>query len=298
MPLVTEGRRSERWVSVRPQIERFFESSPQRIYSRSALADLLNAHRERWRLPESVGLSELIDFLLEQSALKLVELSSKKYKGVVRYAWSEVRPYELGLSIRKGAYLSHGSAMFLHGLTDQLPKTIYVNQEQSPKPLPATSLSQEGIDRAFARPQRQSSFVLQWADWRYVLISGKFTDRLEVSTLRGPSGELLDTTKLERTLIDISVRPAYAGGVFQVMTAFREAQSRASAKVLVATLKKLEYVYPYHQAIGFYMTRAGYDRRALDLLRRLGLKFDFYLTHGLTQKEYDPEWRLYYPKGL
>ena len=53
-------------------------------------------------------------------------------------------------------------------------------------------------------------------------------------------------------------------------------------KTSLATLKRLDY-NPYHQAIGFYMERAGFDDSTCDKLRRLGLKFDFRaeIDHGL-----------------
>lgn len=111
-------------------------------------------------------------------------------------------------------------------------------------------------------------------------------------------GEPLDITKLERTLIDITVRPAYAGGVHSVLGVFKSAKNRTCISTLIATLKKLNHLYPYHQAIGFYMERAGYDRAGYKKLRSLGLKVDFYLAHDLGDAKYDSGWRLYYPKGL
>jgi len=66
----------------------------------------------------------------------------------------------------------------------------------------------------------------------------------------------------------------------------------------MATLKKLGHLYPYHQAIGFYLERAGFGSEALDLARRPGLVFDFYLTHGMDDTTYDKWWRLHYPTGL
>jgi predicted transcriptional regulator of viral defense system len=206
--------------------------------------------------------------------------------------------YELALSLRPGAYLSHASAVFLHGLSDQLPKTIYVNKEQSPKPHPSSELTQEGIDRAFRSTQRASRYVLTYEGYRFVLLSGKWTNRLEVSEIAGPQGERVAATKLERTLIDIAVRPAYAGGVFEVAKAYRAARERASVGTVIATLKSLDYVYPYHQAIGFYMERAGYEGAKLDRLRALGVNFDFYLGHRMGPTSFSREWRVHYPEGL
>ena len=39
----------------------------------------------------------------------------------------------MALSLRPRSYLSHASALVLQGLTEQIPGTIYVNQEQSAK---------------------------------------------------------------------------------------------------------------------------------------------------------------------
>ncbi len=172
-----------------------------------------------------------------------------------------------------------------------------MNQEQTPKPQPG-GLSQGTINRAFSAKQRTSKYIFKYQTWEIVLISGKQTNRLEVGKLRGQITEDLDVTNLERTLIDIVVRPAYAGGVYQVRDAFQAAKDRMSVNTLLATLKKLGYVYPYHQAIGFYMQRAGFEEARWMRLRKLGHHCDFYLAHDMRGKSYDQQWRLYFPKGF
>jgi predicted transcriptional regulator of viral defense system len=203
----------------------------------------------------------------------------------------------MGLSLRPRSYLSHGTAVFLHGLNDQIPKTIYVNQEQSKKS-GSGRLSQERLTLAFSRRQRTSKYVYGFDGYRAVLLSGKQTGALGVAKLGGPQRETLPVTGLARTLIDIAVRPAYAGGIVQVMEAYRGARGRVGGAEMVRMLRKLDYVYPYHQAIGFLMERAGYPEGEWEKLRRLGTRFDFYLLHGMRNAKRDEKWRLFFPEGL
>ncbi|RYZ40208.1 MAG: hypothetical protein EOO71_17050 [Myxococcaceae bacterium] len=261
---------------------------------------MLKRHREAWQLPVSVGLSGFIKFLTDSKQLSVVRLSSDTGEVVTRYVWERASPYAVALSLRPSAYLSHGTAAQLHGLTEQFSKVIYVNKEQSPKPAPKGGLTQEAIDRAFKGRQRASTYIFHFDIYRAVLLSGKSTGALGVEDIPTPEGEFLPATGLERTLIDLTVRPNYAGGVEEVLGCFRRAreQERVDVEVLLQTLAQLNYVYPYHQALGFYMERAGFGEEALEPLKALGLHHDFYLAYGLKGLVYAPSWRLHHPRGL
>lgn len=280
-------------------IAAFFNDSPKRVFSSVDLRAILERHRAAWRLPATVSPGRFIETLLGSEVLKTatVECLSHPKPSITRYLAPEASALQIATSLRPRAYLCHGSAVFVHALTDQLPRTIYVNVEQSPKPRRSTELTQAAIDRAFSAKQRESSLVYRFEDWRIVVISGKHTGRLEVGTVPFDTGTV-DVTKLERTIIDITVRPAYAGGVYQVLQAYRSAQPRLSIATLLAVLKKLDYLYPYHQAIGFYLQRAGYDPKQYARFKALGLSCDFYLAHDMRQREFSSEWRIFYPKGL
>jgi hypothetical protein len=275
----------------------FFESAEEHVYSRNDLAAILYAQRENWGLGVKITANEFTDFLLQNTKLTEPKFAHGNYAFPRRYTWGAASPYSLALSFKGAGYLSHVTAVFLHALTDQIPKTIYANFEQSPKPR-AGGLTQESIDRAFSNRQRQTNYIFRYEEFRIAILSGKQTGRLGVIGTHGPSGELLDVTNLERTLIDITVRPDYAGGVYEVLHAFRAARDNVSVNALLAILKGLDYIYPYHQAIGFYMQRAGYEESRWGRLQELPRKYDFYLAHDLRDKSYDPRWRLFYPKGF
>ncbi len=280
------------------EITAFFDKADKRIFSRKELSAILSHNRIDWRLARSTTSIEFIAFLLQKTKLKEAKLESKTYVLPTRYAWGDVSPYLLALSLRKAGYLSHATAIYLHSLTDQIPKTVYVNYEQSPKPRSGGTLSQESMARAFANQQRRTNYIFRYQDWQIAILSGKQTGRLGVVTTQTSQGENVDITNLERTLIDIAVRPDYAGGVYQVLQAFRSAKQQMSVNALLAILKGLDYIYPYHQAIGFYMQRAGYEESRWARLKHLDFKYDFYLAHDMRDKVYDTEWRLFYPKGF
>jgi hypothetical protein len=280
-------------------IVKAFEETGRRVFWPSDISQILEENRAFWRLAQNITTAKFLDFLLDKTNLHLEYLEPVNHPnvaGISRYVWKRASPYEVALSMKRDAYLSHATAIFLHGLTEQIPSRIYVNSEQSPKPS-SGHLTQEGINRAFSGKQRESQFVFKFGDSEALLLWGKNTGQLGVVDLEH-SGTSLRVTGIERTLIDIAVRPSYAGGVFQVLEAYRAAKDRVSVGTLIATLKKIDYVYPYHQAIGFYLQKAGYLKSQYSRLKNIGLKYDFYLAYGLKDKKFDPDWRLFFPKGL
>jgi hypothetical protein len=106
-------------------------------------------------------------------------------------------------------------------------------------------------------------------------------------------------TNIERTLIDIVVRPIYAGGVPAILDAYSRASGLLSLDRLVTTLDTLDYLYPYHQSIGFCLEHSGcYNAESLELFRSIPKMYDFYLDYQMENPGYSNEWRLYYPQNL
>ena len=290
--------RTGRLQIARSDILKSFETDPRRVFWADDIAGILEQNRAFWRLSSRTGLRQFIDFLVEKGDLRVKEIIPVNHDlpSIYRYIWKEASPFEIALSLKRGGYFCHGTAVAIHGLNDQIPQRLYLNKEQSPKSH-SSALTQIGIDRAFANKQRETRLIYRFDDTDVAIVWGKSTGNLEVIEM-DYGGANLRVTSIERTLIDIAVRPAYAGGPLQVLAAYRGAMDRVSVGVLVATLRKLEYIYPFHQAIGFYMERAGYPESKFKRLKELGLEFDFYLSYGVKDPEYMPNWRIYIPRGL
>jgi predicted transcriptional regulator of viral defense system len=279
-------------------ILKLFDGQQRTVLKKADIEASLDENREFWRLRRTMTAEDFLGFLLQETKLRKVEFDFPHRK-IVRYVWGRADMYELLMSIDERCYLSHYTAVQLHGLSDQVPKTIYVNKEQPAKRPPSGDLVQERIDAAFKRPTRVSRNFVNYKDRRIYLLSGKQTGNLGIIETEGPEDSVVRVTGIERTLIDITVRPEYAGGVFEVLKAYRLAQGSVSVNKLVATLRKLDYVYPYHQAIGFYLDRTGvYKESSITLLRRPEFKYDFYLMHQIRDRAYSKKWRLFFPKGL
>lgn len=283
----------------RKRIARTLDEDGRRVFRTQDLDQILEDNRENWSVLSGVTRSAFVRFLEDELPLRTVVLGGPSHQQrFLRYLWRNPSPLEVASSLRSTAYLSHSSAVFVHGLSDQLPTVLYANYEQSVKPRPQGALTQEGIDRAFRGKQRESTFVFEYESYRFALLSGKNTGRLEVQTVRLPEGGEVLVTSLERTLIDIAVRPIYAGGVYQVLEAYKGARESLSVPKLVATLKRLDYVYPYHQAIGFYLEKAGVPEKETEMLKKLGTNLRFYLAHGMTETAFDERWLLFHPKRM
>ena len=285
----------------KPKIETFFKNNNQNIYSPTALEGIFCSSNEEWRLSASTTAKQFIEFLLEKSILRRITLSFPT-KSVIRYVYGEETTkyiYQLALSLKPKSYISHYSAVFLNNLTEQIPKNIFVTFEQPRKPNQENSLTQEKIDEAFKKPIRKTVSVAQFGDFNITLLNGQFTNQAGVLKRKENDKEIVSITNIERTLIDAAVRPEYSGGVLEVLKAYKNASSLVQISKLKAYLKQIDFIYPYHQVIGFYLERAGIpDKRLTHIENNFEKKFDFYLAHNMQDMLYSQRWKIYYPSSL
>lgn len=293
-------------------IVRYFDELPQKLFKSTDLSSILSAQRDFWRLAQRTNTSEFVDFLIKHGRLTRLVFHFGATTPEFPYdastslcfIWGNIPLEEALLTLRPRSYFSHYTAMRFHGLTEQAPKTLYLTHEKLPYRDRARDVLKQGaIDEAFRKPARTTQEIAEYQQWRICLISGIGTGELgvidgETTSENTTTPAKIRVTNLERTLIDLTVRPVYSGGAAEVLKAFEAAKPKISVNRLRAMLQKLNYLYPFHQAVGFYLERAGYKAAAIDLFRQLPQQFDFYLTHAMEETDYVPQWRLSVPKGL
>ena len=283
-------------------IIKFFDDLGSPVLKLGQIRSILSQQRAFWRLAQSTSAADFIAFLRQHAKLRRIEFPFPQ-RAETLYVWGEVPLYAILMGLRKDAYFSHYTAMRLQGLTEQTPTTLYLTDERRlGSPRAPAQLTQLDIDQAFAQPPRESHNVVVHEERKVYLLNGAYTGHLGVVTERVNDDRGQDVevrvTNLERTLIDITVRPSYAGGVYEVAKAFELAKDMVSVNKLVTTLRKLEFAYPYHQAIGYYLERARYKPSLLELVRRLPREHDFYLAHDMGATRYVSDWRLFVPDGF
>ncbi len=113
----------------KPDIVRHFDRLPKKILKQSDLAAILSEQKESWRLAQRTNTQEFINYLVKNSKLKRLEFPFP-YRPELRHTWGDVPLLEILLTLKKDSYYTHYTAMRMHGLTEQVPKTIYLNHEQ------------------------------------------------------------------------------------------------------------------------------------------------------------------------
>lgn len=203
--------------------------------------------------------------------------------------------FDIASTRSRGAYFSYYSALYINGLTLQIPKQIYLTLERTFVPADNPSITQQAIDKAFAKKPRITTDKRSYRNYEINFINGQGQNNTGVTSFR----EIYKVSDTERSLIDASVRPFYCGGVTQVMEAFQNAKDTVDEKKLLDYYSQMHFIYPYSNIIGFYLENAGYRESAF--LPFLGIRdsaFKIYLTYNMRDPLFSEKWKIYYPKGL
>ena len=155
---------------------------------------------------------------------------------------ADAHEFEIAMALVDPAAISHWSAMNHHGLTDQLPRQVFVlttNRASIPR------------NRAERHPRTAGVYVANGTRYRFVQTTNErfFGVRdMWVGEAR------VSVTDMERTLLDGLSMPRHCGGFGEVMHAFGVALEkidvdrivRYALRLGIATVKRLGWVLEHH----------------------------------------------------
>lgn len=285
------------------------------ILNRTSIINILNILKNDHGVKKNIGIGTFKHYVVNILGLfKEVNILSNDMIKTTRYiaTYVQISPYEIALSLLSKSFLSHYSAMYIHDLTINNPKTIYINHEQTIKPKNNDNavLTQKKIDYAFSKEMRMANpkfgFVYQDTHYKVVVLNSKNTNNTGVVSIKPLEfSKKIRVTNIERTLIDATVRPKYCGGAEEVLEAYNLSNERVDIDKLITYLKKFDYVYPYEKSIGLYIRKSKYDSKIfkyfIDNFKVELEKYSdisFYVDYQIVGKVLNKELNIYYPKSL
>tara|TARA_R110000764_G_scaffold234856_1_gene328999 strand:+ start:2162 stop:3049 length:888 start_codon:yes stop_codon:yes gene_type:complete len=291
--------RKESFDRASSEITSFFKRSTSKAYTTNDIQEIFNTNRDIWRIAGYRNYKNFITYLSDNKIL-ILDVQNHEYRTSKKQILRKhnCTPFDVGLTVKKEGYLSNYSAMQIHQLTLQIPKTIYISEDKtsSNDHVGNVILEQSSVDKAFSKPQRiaTESYKSEYDGFKYVYLKRKhkFTN-IGVARINN-----LAVTDLERTLIDIAVRPAYSGGAFQILEAYKNSRGKVNPDKISTYLDELDYIYPYHQLVGFYLDLAGFDDKDLKQFSNKKSNINFYQTYNLSNKKLNTKWGIYYPSGI
>ncbi|WP_052266289.1 hypothetical protein [Pedobacter kyungheensis] len=278
------------------RLENYLKAYHLKSFSLSRFYEIFERERLEWGVRKKVTFLDFLEELLKSRVFYKEVFVDQAGAEKTLLTHGKQNQFTMLSPLAKNGYFAYRSAMELNRLCTGGSKISYLKTEH-PRDRgilkAGNELTQDAITAAFESLPRVNKNVLEWRKGEVMLANGKKTDRLGVLRVENEIDSYC-YTDLERTLIDIVVRPFYAGGTEQVLKAFKKAKQQLNIEKLNDYLQKLGFIYPYHQCVGYYLEKAGYAKKEYALFNKNKV-FDFYLTHAMEYPDYIEKWKLYVP---
>ncbi len=218
---------------------------------------------------------------------------------------TEINPHDVAFGLCPKGYFCNTTSVYFHGLTNQVPKSIYVAMESLGAQYEQArkgQLTNHDIFASFVKAHRHTKNACKFRD--HVIFVTERVNRGDPGVNRVatynricPKGSRV--TSLERALIDAVVHPHYNGGISSVVEFYRAGAKRMNPTKLLKVYKALNFKYPYWQAIGFLCEKVGADRTSGAIADSFKARNKFYLDHLAKDSwAFNSKWQIHYPKGI
>ena len=164
-------------------IELFFDSYGYKSFTESKFGEIFNRNRHDWGVARNRYAGQVLDYLVNRKVMFENTFLSENNDSKSVYSWKTKDEFTVVAGLKSESYFSHYSALYIHQLSLQIPKTIYLNFEHKATSVISNTdnvLLQESIDKAFQSSQRKSMLSFSFLEKKIILVNGKYTNRLGV----------------------------------------------------------------------------------------------------------------------
>jgi predicted transcriptional regulator of viral defense system len=294
------GRKKKINLAIQQLNEYFKNSLETNCFTHRDLESLLVQIKETIDLGTKTTTDTFIEALVLNNILTEHKVTfDKNYSNKSIYTKETVATEEALFHLFPEQHISFYSAMVYHNLTEQTPSKLYLRQAYPNRSSTGHIENQTAIDIAMSKEPRATGKIGKiMLDPKLEIVFTLGNENCNTHVIPTKINNF-KVTDLEMTLIDALVKPEYCGGVWEVLKAFETARSRISIDTLITYLNELEYAYPYHQRLGFYLMYSKHpDLKTLKKIKDIEQKWRFYLATGMKEIEYNKEWNLYIPKAM
>ena len=169
-----------------------------------------------------------------------------------------VHEFEIAMALAEPAAISHWSAMHHHGLTDQVPRKVFV-----------LTTTDGSVPRARGAGAQRNVGGYPVGDTVYQFVQVKparffGSEKVWVGEAR------VAVTDLERTLLDCLSMPQYCGDFAEVLHAFSEARDRLDTERIIGYAQRLDATTA--KRLGWVLEKHGVEGDRLEALAELPIK--------------------------
>ena len=205
-------------------------------------------------------------------------------RGLYAVCWpvpgvAAIHEFEVAMALVQPAAVSHWSALNYYGLTEQIPRQVFV--------LTTTDASVPR-KRMSDIPNGKGGYAVHGTVYRFVQVQPERyfgTERIWVGDAR------VSITDLERTLLDGLAMPQHCGGFGEVIHAFGEAIARLDVERIAGYARRLGPAIA--KRAGWVLERQGSEASQIDELAALPIKGHRKLDPNRPRKGvYNNRWML------
>lgn len=251
--------------------------------------------------------SYIINYIFEKNILSEVNFEiNKKTISLLTNSKTLITDDHIIYYLLSDLLLSHQTSAYFNNLTDDLGNTFFVNKFSKENPINCFNnkikkLDQKSINKSFEKPMRKSSLIYNLSingnDNKIFFLNSRPNTKKYSNKIQKYNYNLF-INSIEKTLLDITVRPSYLKDWKELIKIYRNSINKININKFIEVFKEANYIYPYHQSIGFLLESTGHSLDTYEYFYSLPKKNDFFIFYNsdLSKMDYNKKWKIYHPK--